>query len=78
MVRVKKSGEFDNRSPEGRKRNKRRATIITITTILLTIFFVCISGGDVKIILGGFLTSMIVSMIVWKVIFSIFNIFHDN
>lgn len=76
MVRVTKSGEFDNRSPEGRKRNKRRGLAVAITTIGLTIAIGCLCEWDGKILIGGFLIALIVSGLIWKMIFSVFNIFH--
>ncbi|MCR5550403.1 MAG: hypothetical protein K6F40_05670 [Bacteroidales bacterium] len=76
MVRVKKSGEFDNRSPEGRKRNKRRGWAVAITTIGLSIAWGFLCEWDGKSLLGGVPIVFIVSGLIWKVIFGVFNIFH--
>lgn len=76
MVRVNKSGEFDNRSPEGRKMNKRLNAVVFITTIILSIAFGFLCEWDGKSLLVGVPIAFIVSGIIWGVIFRVYNFFH--
>ena len=76
MVRVNKSGEFDNRSPEGRKMNKRLNAVVFITTIILSIALGFLWEWDGKSLLVGVPIVFIVSALIWGVIFRVYNFFH--
>jgi len=76
MVRVTKSGEFDKRSPEGRKMNKIGRVAATITAIILSIALGFLLEWDGKSLLVGVPIVFIVSGIIWGVIFRVYNFFH--